>query len=1037
MKKKVFYSMFVGALLTTANMSLVSCSDYDDDIKGLQEQINALVTQDQLAAKAAELRDVISKAQTDFDERIKYVGEVAEAARKTADEITAAAATKEELSAVAAAAQKAAEEIAAKAATKDELAAAAESAKEFAKKLEGILENKANKDDVQADIAASKEEIINLIEEIATEMAEILNEQQERIDDLDERLKLVEQAVGEEILEDLSGLNEKLKAIEAELKDIIGAYSTMVTTVQLFFNTGNEYGPAAFADGYDGNLFFAEIQEKANTFPMKGEADGAFSFKDGEVRTLSDSILVRVLPVDAVLTASNISLMNSQCAELNDLIEVESVHRYSAKAAPVTRSGENNGLWIVKFKPKDNYDANRFEEMAVYNDKSILYCLAVKNTDAKVDADRRVVSEFGLSMSTGPVEYGEDILISQGEDSEYLNNIYNRYVRTENGMNTDNIPELDWIDSSKPSTAAKSDNSIDRKGWNSERDYFYSGDDNRQGKAIFVAKTGQRINIKFNPDYADRPIKGFYVMLDYKRALESAPSELNAWNSYTYENVGKQDKTGKVLAKSTLQYGNEGYINIKDLNGAEGDVIGFRIFAVNLDGTLVDPDGKAFYVGLGIYSNDVELEAQNIAINYDEYKDGNGYATGLIDVEEAFACEYSDIYWSVSEDRAYTPSAAGGSSYFSQDIKVLYYDADGKTIVPASAAKKMRVVIMRPSYLEDNYNYTLTGELRRIIGNTYYTTKKVNVDFVKTMPTEVPELSYITQQTKYQVMVPFKNGSEDYQVEVQGVDGKNTVKPKYGYKDLNNVYIFNKDSERFNNDANFCYSISNADYVNNDESKGVTSLDVLSPYKMYVKGQFVDNKTEHSVKSSYIYMNISKVWDNRNNTYIAGVENDGEYIVTKNSNLPLIFMSWAAYNVYEWPMTTEGEGEDAHEVVNIPVVKWSPAPSGVAKAIDLRTLLVKNSADAATFSKGNLAGYLSAGWLKIIDAANDVYTQVDGQKNPYFKVEVSGTTLNLKQTDQSQAAPSAKEHTETLYIKVYDCFGIAYTITLPIKVQRD
>lgn len=1037
MKKKVFYSMFVGVMLATANMGLVSCSDYDDDIKGLQEQINALVTQDQLAAKAAELRDVISKAQTDFDERIKAVSEVAEAARKTADEITAAAATKEELAAVAAAAQKAADEIAAKAANKDELAAAAESAKEFAKKLEGILETKANKDDVQDAIDATREDIHSLIKEIATEMTEILNEQQESIDDLDERLKLVEQAIGEEILEDLTGLDEELKAIEAELKDIIGAYSTMVTNVQLFFNTGGEYGPTAFADGFDGNLFFAEIQEKANTFPMNGETGTAVSFKDGEVRTLSDSILVRVLPVDAVLTPSNISLMNSQCAELNDLIEVESVRRYSSKAAPITRSGENNGLWIVKFKPKDNYDAKRFEDMAVYNDKSILYCLAVKNTDAKVDADRRVVSEFGLSMATGPVEYGEDILISQGDESRYLSDIYNRYVRTENGMNTDDIPELDWIDSSKPATVANSDNSVDRKGWDSERGYFNSGDDNRQSKAVFVAKTGQRINIKFNPDYTDRPIKGFYVMLDYKRALESAPSELNAWNSYTYENVGKQDKTGKVLAKSTLQYGNEGYINIKDLNGAEGDVIGFRIFAVNLDGTLVDPDGKAFYVGLGIYSNDVELGAQSIAINYDEYKDGNGYATGLIDVEEAFACEYSEIYWSVSEDRAYTPSAAGGSSYYGQDIKVLYYGADGKSIVPATAAKKMRIVIMRPSYLEDNYKYTLTGELRRVIGNTYYTTRKVNVDFVKTMPTEVPELSYITQQTKYQVMVPYMNGSENYQVAVQNVDGKDKVVPKYGYKDLNNVYIFNKDSERFNNDGNFCYAISDADYLNGDESKGTTSLDVLSPYKMYVKGQFVDNKTEHSVKSSYIYMNISKIWDSKNNTYIAGVENDGEYIVTKNSNLPLIFMSWAAYNVYEWPMRTEGEGDEEHEVVDVPVVKWSPTPTGVAKAIDLSTLLVKNSADAATFNKENLAGYMNAGWLKILDADNDVYTFVDGQKNPYFKVEVSGTTLNLKQTDQSQAAPAAKEHTESLYIKVYDCFGVAYTITLPIKVTRD
>lgn len=29
------------------------------------------------------------------------------------------------------------------------------------------------------------------------------------------------------------------------------------------------------------------------------------------------------------------------------------------------------------------------------------------------------------------------------------------------------------------------------------------------------------------------------------------------------------------------------------------DIIGFRVYAVNYDGTLVDPDGKAFYVKLG------------------------------------------------------------------------------------------------------------------------------------------------------------------------------------------------------------------------------------------------------------------------------------------------------------------------------------------------------------------------------------------------------------------------------------------------------
>ena len=1037
MKKKLFYSITMGVLLATANMGLASCSDYDDDITGLQEQINALVTQEQLAAKAAELRDVIAKAQTDYEQKIKAVNEVAQAAKITADKITAAAATKEELNAVAQAALKAAEELEAKAATKAELAAAAQAAKEYAQKLESELQTKASKDELQQGIAATKKEIVELIGDVANDLLDMIDEQQKSIDALDERLKQVEQAVGQDIIDDLSSINRELKAIEDELKSIIGAYSTMVTNVQLFFNTAGLYGPAAFADGFDGNLFFAEVKENENTFPKNGETDNTISFKEGKIENLSDSILVRVLPVDAVLTPSNISLMNSQCAEMDDLIEVVSVNRYSATASPITRAGDNNGLWIIKFKPKDNYDAKRFQEMSVFNDRSILYCLAVKNTDAKVETDRRVVSEFGLTVSTQPVEYGEDILISQGDNSTYLSNIYNRYVRTENGRNTDDIPELEWKDKTMPATVPNSNNTVDRKGWDKDNNYFFSGEDNRQTKAVFVAKTDQKIKIQFNPEYTDRPIKGFYVMLDYKRAIETDPSELNAWNSYTYENVGKQDKNGKILEKTTMQYGNEGYITVRDLNGANGDVIGFRIFAVNLDGTLVDPDGKAFYVGLGIYSNNVTLKAQNIHVNFDGYKNGNGYASELIDVEEAFACEYSEIYWSVSKDKLYTPSAAGGSNYYSHDIKVQYYDADGTTIVPASEAKKMRVIIMRPASLEDNAKYTLTGELRRVIGNTHYTTRRVNIDFIKTMPDEVPELTYISQQTKQQVMVPYLNGNENYQVAVQRVDGYDIVVPKYGYKDLNNVYIFKKDSERFNNDANFCYSIGEADYLNGDETKGTTSLDVFSPYKMYVKGQFVDNKTVHNVKTSYIYKNVSKVWDKANNTYKMGAKNDGEYIVTKDSDLPLIFMSWAAYNNYEWPMTTEGEGDNAKQVVDIPVVKWSPNPSGVAKTVSLTKLLVKNSADAATFNKGNLAAYINAGWLKILDAANDVYTYVDGQKNPYFKAEVNGTTLNLIQTVQSQAAPAAKEHTETLYVKVYDCFGMAYTITLPIKVTRD
>ena len=79
--------------------------------------------------------------------------------------------------------------------------------------------------------------------------------------------------------------------------------------------------------------------------------------------------------------------------------------------------------------------------------------------------------------------------------------------------------------------------------------------------------------------------------MDKQNAVESAPSELNAWNSYTYTGL------------NTVVEGTSTEITI-DSKSAINDIIGFRVFAVNYDGTLVDPDGKAFYVNLGDKSAD-------------------------------------------------------------------------------------------------------------------------------------------------------------------------------------------------------------------------------------------------------------------------------------------------------------------------------------------------------------------------------------------------------------------------------------------------
>lgn len=100
-----------------------------------------------------------------------------------------------------------------------------------------------------------------------------------------------------------------------------------------------------------------------------------------------------------------------------------------------------------------------------------------------------------------------------------------------------------------------------------------------------------------------------YVTFDKKaNAVESAPSEWNAWNSYKYEGL------------NTVVEGTTATIKISPNEDQEiiNDFIGFRVYAVNLDGTLVDPDGRAFYVKLGEAGVEIpSIETKVIATTVD------------------------------------------------------------------------------------------------------------------------------------------------------------------------------------------------------------------------------------------------------------------------------------------------------------------------------------------------------------------------------------------------------------------------------------
>ena len=106
------------------------------------------------------------------------------------------------------------------------------------------------------------------------------------------------------------------------------------------------------------------------------------------------------------------------------------------------------------------------------------------------------------------------------------------------------------------------------------------------------------------------------------------------------------------------------------------------------------------------------------------------------------------------------------------------------------------------------------------------------------------------------------------------------------------------------------------------------------------------------------------------------------------------------------------------------------------RSLDLSKLIVKNTADGATFNKKTLYAYLDANWLKI--KAGSVRTYVGVQDNPYFKpTSVENTKIILEQKEQVQAAPANTKHTEKVEFVVYDCFLNEYTVTLDFTVTRD
>ena len=1014
--------------------------------KTLQDAIDALKTGD-----IAKLKEDVVKAQAAADKAAKD----AEAANAEIVETLKTLATKTELKDAADAAQKAIEALESKNAEdlKKAQDAITETLKSYATKsdveegdqktLESLAETiqKASEAWTQAD--KNKQDIADALkllgegyskENTVAAAIEAIKGQigtpNKELGTLDSRLGAIESVLNGVKDDDTKlGLATKVTNIETQLKDIIGQYSTMVTDVQLFeFALPNR-------TGFDRTLNFAQVEELDNVFPAEGVADGKFTFTKGNYHIGEDSLLVRVSPVDAELTKSNVSLLNSQGKELDDLVEVTDVHRYNKLLLGNTRAADNDaksGLWVVKFKAKEVGEKFKAAvEAKDENDKtcSVLYSVAVKNTynntsdKAEDNKTRRVTSEYAVDLNTYKAQHVWDFSVN----GISVANIYNRWSETEAGNSTLGIPEYVWKNEAATTVITENAdpdkiNAVNRPaGWND------AAKDNRQPSTILAVEKGKNITIDFTNTNIAKNVKGFYVTLDEKFAQESAPSELNAWNSYTYENVGYKGKPAKLFT------GNKGTIKIQDMGNVKGDVIGFRVYAVNYDGTLTDPDGRAFYVAVGDVKTDVTIPTTNLSYNLQNRK----FMSEPVDVENIISgldFDAKDYAWTVAEKDADNKKPTG--------VDAIYVLADGSTTSELSnEVKKVIFILSNPGQFIDGETYKVQATLTKQISSATATVSTVTASFKKVMPTEAPKFAYRDGFGKDAK----GNDINKYIVPNDGDYKINGI--KNGYYDLRNILVINNNKSTWNGqdlfDTNNDWLGEFKFYVADGTWKNSTQLEeaeaVRSGYHLYVRnygGNLVDNETVRTITGKFSYWGISKHLNQTGTSYVA----DDDYVVKSESSEKLTYCSWTkTFNVLTGDKSTWVTGTNN-------TVTWT-ADKSESTTLDLANLgteikdaellpVALTGVDAKKFST-----YMTAGVLAPVYNNEDnvyVWTTSKGgsQYNPYFTAEFSDDRTKIILTQNNQGSIPSSVTSGEIHFTVKDCFGNKKNITLPFVIKK-
>jgi len=512
---------------------------------------------------------------------------------------------------------------------------------------------------------------------------------------------------------DIDALEAAIDDIEAEIEAINGglnvldfaaSVNAMITNITLL-NSAH----AVVSD--DPEMwpvlgFTTTVAKQTLTFATGVE--GAISFVNGE-RLLADesSIVIQVSPANADLTQmlDKIYLIDGEAnTEINDYIHAVKAERYTSlfalRSAPTA-----TGLWKITFQLPAESNFEDLEEVVTDGGDRVIYAVAIENTVAENDAERHVVSEFACVVGAFDVdgigELGFDVKGANATDFTSHTDLRNRYGVTESGIAAP--VEYRWADENDRLTG---DNKVEDDPEDVRSTSIYD---------FVEAGVGQAFNVRLNTA-GQANAYAYYIALDKNWAVESSPSEINAWTSYSYEGLNKMYMASEV---ATLK------INTQ---AANGDIIGFRVFAVNADGTLVDPDGKSFYV----YVGDLASSALAFEQTFADAVLAAGTPVASNKLAFAPAANLANVATAEFNMTIGTGTLNNDNLQLLGTSDAVLGDAD---LVNWSAVKKLQIIGVDPARMEEGATYTGTLILKNSLGVAF---SQTIITFKKVLPTFTP-----------------------------------------------------------------------------------------------------------------------------------------------------------------------------------------------------------------------------------------------------------------------------------------------------------